>query len=107
LTKFRDGPNDRLLNVENFQNTPPLVKLSVADNGPGMPLEILAQIFDPYFTTKGPKKGTGLGLNIVQRLIKEAKGALHLHTEVGKGTTFTVYLPDLELAAPVSQSATG
>jgi len=92
LTKFRDGPNDRLLNVENFQNTPPLVKLSVADNGPGMPSEILPKIFEPYFTTKGPKKGTGLGLNIVQRLIKEAKGALHLHTEVGKGTTFTIYL---------------
>ena len=92
LAKFRDGPNDRLLNVESFQNSPPLVKLAVADNGPGIPSELLPKIFEPYFTTKGPKRGTGLGLNIVQRLIKEAKGALHLHTEVGKGTTFTIYL---------------
>jgi two-component system, sensor histidine kinase and response regulator len=92
LTKFKDGPNDRLLNVESFQNTPPLLKLSVADNGPGIPSEILPKIFQPFFTTKGPKQGTGLGLNIVQRLIKEANGALHLHTEVGQGTTFTIYL---------------
>jgi signal transduction histidine kinase len=92
LTKFKDGPQDRLLNVENFQNTPPLVRLSVRDNGPGIPSEILPKIFQRYFTTKGPKQGTGLGLNIVQRLIKEANGALHINTEVGKGTIFTIYL---------------
>ena len=73
-------------------NTPPLVALSVRDAGPGIPPETLPKIFQPYFTTKGPQQGTGLGLNIVQRLIKEAKGALHVHTEVGHGTTFTIYL---------------
>lgn len=99
LTRFKDGPNDRLLNVENFQNTAPLVKLWVADDGPGIPPEILPKIFQPYFTTKGPKQGTGLGLNIVQRLIKEANGVLHLHTELGKGTTFTVYLRGSPLVA--------
>jgi two-component system sensor histidine kinase/response regulator len=93
LTKFKDGPNDRLLNVENMDNTAPLVKLWVRDNGPGIPPEVLPKIFHPYFTTKGPRQGTGLGLNIVQRLIKEASGMLHVHTRPGDGTVFTIYLP--------------
>ena len=92
LTAFKDGPQDRLLNVESFQNLPPLLMLAVRDTGPGIPAEILPKVFQPYFTTKGAQQGTGLGLNIVQRLIKEAHGALHLHTEIGKGTTFTIYL---------------
>jgi two-component system sensor histidine kinase/response regulator len=95
LTKFKDGLNDRLLNVENMNNTAPLVKLWVRDNGPGIPTEVLPKIFHPYFTTKGPRQGTGLGLNIVQRLIKEAHGALHVHTETGMGTMFTMYLPGI------------
>jgi two-component system, sensor histidine kinase and response regulator len=92
LTQFKDGPNDRLLNVEGMENVSPLVKLWVRDTGPGIPSEVLPKIFQPYFTTKGPRQGTGLGLNIVQRLVKEGHGALHCHTEAGKGTTFTVYL---------------
>ena len=97
LKTFKDGPNDRLLNVESADTTPPLVKLWVRDNGPGIPPEVLAKIFHPYFTTKGPQQGTGLGLNIVQRLIKEGNGALHVHTQLGKGTTFTIYLPGTDL----------
>ncbi len=93
LTAFKDGPRDRLLNVENFDNAPPLLELCVRDTGPGIPPETLPKIFQAYFTTKGARQGTGLGLNIVQRLIKEAKGALHVHTEAGKGTAFTIYLP--------------
>jgi len=98
LLAFKDGPQDRLLNVENFNNTAPLVKLWVHDNGPGIPPEVLPKIFQPYFTTKGPRQGTGLGLSIVQRLIKEGGGALHIHTHVGEGTTFTIYLPGAKLA---------
>jgi len=98
LTKFKDGPNDRLLNIEKLVNTAPLVKFSVNDTGPGIAPEVLPKIFQPYFTTKGPRQGTGLGLNIVQRLVKEGNGALHCHTRVGEGTTFTVYLPGAELA---------
>lgn len=93
LTKFKDSVNDRLLNVENMDNTAPLVKLWVRDNGPGIPAEVLPKIFHPYFTTKGPKQGTGLGLNIVHRLVKEASGALHVNTKPGEGTVFTIYLP--------------
>ena len=98
LTTFKDGPNDRLLNVESMDNIAPLVKLWVSDSGPGIPAEVLPKIFQPYFTTKGPRQGTGLGLNIVQRLIKEGKGALHVHTRPGEGTTFTIYLPGANLA---------
>jgi signal transduction histidine kinase len=98
LTKFKDGPNDRLLNVESMDNTAPLVKLWVRDTGPGIPPEVLPKIFQPYFTTKGPRQGTGLGLNIVQRLIKEGKGALHVHTRPDEGTTFTIYLLGANLA---------
>jgi two-component system, sensor histidine kinase and response regulator len=97
LALFRDGPEDRLLNVENFENTAPLLMLSVRDTGPGIPPELLPKIFQPYFSTKGARQGTGLGLNIVQRLIKEARGALHVHTQVGHGTVFTVYLTAMPL----------
>ncbi len=98
LSAFKDGPQDRLLNVENFENTAPLVALSVRDKGPGIAPELLPKIFQPYFSTKNARQGTGLGLNIVLRLIKEAKGALHVHTQVGQGTTFTVYLSTLPVA---------
>ncbi len=97
LAAFKDGPQSRLLNVENFTNAPPVLAISVRDTGPGIPPEILPKIFEPYFSTKGTRNGTGLGLNIVQRLLKEAKGALHLQTELGHGTTFTLYLPSLSL----------
>jgi two-component system, sensor histidine kinase and response regulator len=98
LTAFKDSPNDRLMNVESMDNTAPLVKFCVRDTGPGIPAEVLPKIFQAYFSTKGPREGTGLGLNIIQRLIKEGNGALHCHTQVGEGTTFTVYLPGAELA---------
>jgi two-component system cell cycle sensor histidine kinase/response regulator CckA len=52
------------------------------------------EIFRPFFTTKGsPSQGTGLGLAVVLRFIKEARGVLHVHTQTGQGTAFTVYLP--------------
>jgi two-component system, sensor histidine kinase and response regulator len=98
LGRFRDGLQDRFLNVESFENTPPILAVSVKDTGPGIPPDVLPKIFQPYFTTKGARQGTGLGLNIVQRLVREAKGALHVHTHLGAGTTFTAYLPAAWLA---------
>ncbi len=97
LTAFKDSAEARFLNVESFANTTPLLHICVADTGPGIPAEVLPRIFQPYFTTKDSKQGTGLGLNIVQRLIKEAHGALHVHTRKGEGTTFSVYLPAARL----------
>ena len=98
LASFKDGPQERLLNVESLNDTPPILRVSVRDTGPGIPPEILPKIFQPYFSTKGPRQGTGLGLNIVQRLIKEAQGALHVYTRSGEGTTFTIYLPAVPVA---------
>jgi two-component system, sensor histidine kinase and response regulator len=98
LAALKDGPQDRVLNVENFENTAPLGVISVRDTGPGIPSETLPKIFEVGFSTKGARQGTGLGLNIVLRLIKEARGALHVHTKAGTGTTFTVYLPAVPLA---------
>ena len=82
-----------MTNRENFQNVPPLLALAVTDNGPGIPAGVLPNIFNAYFTTKGHAQGTGLGLNIVRRLVKEAQGAIHVHTKVDEGTTFTLFLP--------------
>lgn len=92
LATLTDTTRTRLFNIEGFHNVAPLVKLSVIDDGPGIPQEVLPKIFQPYFTTKGPKQGTGLGLNIVQRLIQENAGALHVSTNQGKGTTFTTFV---------------
>lgn len=93
LSSFIDGPQDRLINRDGFQNVAPLLALIVEDNGPGIPAEIVPKIFDPYFTTKPVGQGTGLGLSIVKRLVEQGGGAIHLHTQPGQGTRFTVYLP--------------
>lgn len=98
LGGYRDTALARLLNIENFENRAPLLRISVRDTGPGIPAEVLPKIFQPFFSTKGARQGTGLGLNIVQRLIKEACGALHVQTEPARGTTFTVFIP----ATPVA-----
>jgi two-component system, sensor histidine kinase and response regulator len=93
LAEFADGSEDRFLNREGFRNEAPLLALSVKDTGPGIPAEILPRIFDPYFTTKAVTDGTGIGLSVVQRLVKEAKACLHVNSKAGRGTTFTIYLP--------------
>lgn len=107
LSAFKDGPNDRILNVEGMDNRAPLVKFWVTDNGPGIPAEVLPKIFQPYFTTKGPRQGTGLGLNIVQRLVKEGNGALHVRTQMGEGSTFTVFLAAVEPQPTPASPPTG
>ena len=92
LAALSSGPHDRFLNREGFSNEPPLVAVSVSDNGPGIPPDMIDKIFQRGFTTKAAHSGSGLGLSIVQRWIKRSRGGLHLHSEPGKGTTFTVYL---------------
>lgn len=93
LSCVKDGPQDLLVKGIRFANTPPLLAVVVQDDGPGVHPDLIGKVFDPYFTTKPAGKGTGLGLAIVKRLVEQAGGVVHLHTEVGRGTTFTVYLP--------------
>jgi CheY-like chemotaxis protein len=69
------------------------VVFSVADSGTGIPPEILEKIFEPFFTTKEIGKGTGLGLSTTSSIIKSHKGFVIVETEIGKGSTFRVYLP--------------
>ena len=74
----------------------PHVCITVSDTGHGMDSAVLERIFDPYFTTKGPGEGTGLGLSVVQGIVKNHNGAITVSSEPGQGTTFSVFLPVLE-----------
>ncbi len=69
------------------------VRIDFADTGPGISPGHLALIFDPFFTTKPPGQGTGLGLSICDRIINAAGGRIEVRSQLGKGTTFTVWLP--------------
>ncbi len=71
----------------------PWLRLTVADQGNGIPPEIQDRIFDPFFTTKPRDKGTGLGLSISHGIVKDHNGVLHFETEVGIGTQFHLDLP--------------
>ena len=70
-----------------------MVQISVADTGHGIPTELQNKIFDMYFTTREPDKGTGFGLWLINTLVHEHHGHLTLHSTPGSGTTFNIFLP--------------
>lgn len=81
-----------------------ILVLAVADNGPGIPAEVIEQLFDPFFTTKEPGKGTGLGLSICARLVEGMGGRIRAENRPGGGAVFTVRIPHSSAPADASES---
>ena len=81
-------------------NSGSYVRLTVADNGCGMPPDVVERAFEPFFTTKPQGEGTGLGLAVSWGVVQQHGGFIHCASEVGAGTTFEIYLPVVEELAP-------
>ena len=79
------------------------VSIQVVDTGCGIPSEIIQRIFEPFFSTKEIGSGTGLGLSTVYGVVRQTGGFINVESKVGKGTTFTVYLPVLAEGAKVDE----
>src|SRR5206468_18355 len=82
--------------------------IEVADNGPGIPPDVMSKIFEPFFTTKPVGEGTGLGLATVYGIVKQSDGWIHLESKAGEGAAFRLFLPVYdapELAAAPPQPA--
>jgi len=85
-----EGEGDVWIQTRRAGNS---VRISIRDNGKGIPKEHLDRIFDPFFTTKSIGEGTGLGLSITYGIIQKHRGTISVESEVGRGTTFVVKLP--------------
>jgi len=80
------------LSIASVQSNSNIV-VTIQDTGPGIPREFLSKVFDPFFTTKSQGEGTGLGLNIVHRIVENYGGRIQVESQVGAGATFTISFP--------------
>ncbi|MCS7063662.1 MAG: HAMP domain-containing histidine kinase [Methylacidiphilales bacterium] len=97
MSLYLNTPTQIFINRLTFANRAPLVALHIKDNGQGIPPNILERIFEPYFSTKPQGTGTGLGLAVVERLLRAAEGGVFVRTEPGQGTTFSLFIPATEI----------
>lgn len=85
----------RMVHEDPVTSTGRVVEIVITDNGPGIPTEMLDQIFEPFVTTKEPGKGTGLGLAVCARLVEAMGGSIRADSGAGEGARFTIILPAL------------
>jgi len=87
------------------RRTGPHARISVVDDGVGIPRDVLARVFEPFFTTKEPGRGTGLGLATAYGIVEQHRGWIEVESEVGRGSAFTVFLPIGEPPGMVASDA--
>ncbi len=93
LNAIQAMPNGGKICIEAYDYSDKYVRIDVTDTGHGIKPEDLEHIFEPFYTTKGVGRGTGLGLAVTYGLVKKHGGYIEVESEVGVGTTFSVYLP--------------
>ncbi len=98
IDSFDESDHREIRVITSHQNNE--IRVIFMDTGKGIPAEKLNRIFEPFYTTKAPGYGTGLGLSLCHRIIKQHGGTIHVDSEVGVGTIFTIALPINQITPP-------